>query len=70
MTERRKIDKDLIFYSPGKPGSVFTYKAGHLVSDTEIHEMIEHLRYDTGQKVSWVEERRAYERPRMSTFMA
>lgn len=66
--ERRKIEKDLIFYSPGKPGSVFTYKAGHLVSDVDIYEMQEHLKYDTGLNVAWIEERRAYERPRVSTL--
>ena len=68
--ERHKIDKDLIFYSPGKPGSVFTYKAGHYITDNDIHEMQEHLKFDTGQKVAWVEERRAYERPRISTSLS
>jgi hypothetical protein len=66
--EGRKIDKDLIFYSPGKPGSVFTYRSGHFVTDTDIHEMQEHLKYDTGQNVAWVEERRAYQRPSISTM--
>jgi hypothetical protein len=66
--ESHKIEKDLIFYSPGKPGSVFTYKAGHLITDTDIREMQEHLKYDTGQNVAWVEERRAYARPRVSTL--
>ncbi len=66
--ESRKIEKDLIFYSPGKPGSVFTYKAGHFITDTDIGEMQEHLKYDTGLSVAWVEERRAYERPRVSSM--
>jgi hypothetical protein len=68
--ERRKIEKDLIFYSPGKPGSIFTYKAGHFITDTDIHEMQEHLKYDTGKNIACVEERRGYERPRISTSMS
>jgi hypothetical protein len=66
--ELRKIEKDLIFYSPGKPGSVFTYKAGHSITDAEIQEMQEHLKYDTGQDVAWVEERRAFQRPRVTSM--
>lgn len=53
-----KFEKDLIFYNPGKPGTVFTYKAGHFVTDTELHEMVNHLEIDTENKVAWVEERR------------
>jgi hypothetical protein len=30
--------------------------------------MQEHLKFDTGQNVAWVEERRAYERPRVSSI--
>ncbi len=67
--ERRKIENDLIFYSPGKPGSVFAYKAGHFITETDIHEMQEHLKLDVGQKVAWVEDRRAHERPRVTTML-
>ena len=66
--ERHKIERDLIFYNPGKPGSVFIYKSGHFLTDTDIHEMQEHLKYDTGLNVAWVEERRGYERPRVTSI--
>jgi hypothetical protein len=67
--ESRKIEKDLVFYNPGKPGSVFTYKAGHFITDADIHEMQEHLKFDTGQNVAWVEERRANQRPRVTSMV-
>jgi hypothetical protein len=62
MVEGHKIEKDMIFYNPGKSGSVFTYKSGHVVNDSEIHDMMNLLEYDTEQKVAWVEERRASQR--------
>lgn len=62
MVEGHKIEKNMIFYNPGKPGSVFTYQAGHVLTDSEIREMMNHLEYDTGERVSWVEERRSIER--------
>ena len=60
--ENRKIEKNLIFYTPGKPGSVFTYQAGRFITDSDIDEIVDHLEYDTGQRVSWTEERRNYRR--------
>ena len=60
--ESHKIEKNLIFYSPGKPGSVFTYQAGRFITNNDIDEMVDHLEFDTGQHVSWIEERRAYQR--------
>lgn len=61
--ERHTIENDLVFFSPGQPGSVFTFKTGHVVSDTDIHDMAEHLKYDTGQNIGYVENRRLWERP-------
>ena len=60
--QRRRIEKNLIFYIPGKPGSVFTYQAGRFITDRDIHDIVSHLEQDTGQQVSWVEDRRAYYR--------
>ena len=58
MLESHRLDKDLIFFIPGKPGSVFTYKAGHFVDDAMIQEASEHLDYDVDTKVTWIEDRR------------
>ncbi len=59
----RKLEKDLIFFTPGKPGAVFTYQAGYAVNNDLLHQTIEHLKYDTEKKIRWVEERRAIPRP-------
>jgi hypothetical protein len=60
--QRHKIESNLIFYVPGHPGAVFTYKAGHSVSDTEIKDMREHLKHDTGHNIGWIEDRRLCDR--------
>lgn len=62
MAEGRKIEKDMIFFIPGKEGPVFTYKAGHVVTDKEIHDLLDFLEFDTENKVAWVEERRSSQR--------
>lgn len=61
--EDTKLDKNLIFFTPGKPGAVFTYQAGHAVNDDFLSQTVEHLEYDTESKIRWVEERRAIPRP-------
>jgi hypothetical protein len=61
--EDRKLDKNLIFFIPGKPGSVFTYQAGYTVNNDLLSQTVEHLEYDTENKIRWVEERRAIPRP-------
>ncbi len=53
-----KLEKDLIFYHTGEPGSVFTYKAGNLMNENILKETLDHLKYDTERRVDWVEERR------------
>ena len=60
--QSRKVLKNLIFYIPGKPGSVFTYQAGRFITDNDINDILYHLEYETGRKVSWTEERRGYPR--------
>lgn len=63
MKKRHKIDKDLVFYIPGHPGAVFTYKAGFTVNDSDIKIMREHLKLDTGHNIGWIEDRRLSDRP-------
>ena len=60
--EDRKLDKDLIFFTPGKPGAVFTYKAGYAVNSDMLSQTVEHLEYDTENTIRWVEERRTIPR--------
>jgi hypothetical protein len=31
--EDRKLDRNLIFFTPGKPGGVFTFQAGNTVNN-------------------------------------
>ena len=56
--EERKLEKDLIFYSPGQAGSVFTYQKGFLVNSEIIDQTVDHLRFDTESHIEWVEDRR------------
>ncbi|MDJ0669096.1 MAG: hypothetical protein QNJ61_17575 [Desulfobacterales bacterium] len=61
--EIKKLDKNLIFYIPGKPGAVFTYSAGFAMSNDLLSQTVEDLESDAEAKVQWVEERRATPRP-------
>jgi hypothetical protein len=56
--ETRKLEKNLIFYNPGKSGTIFTYQAGHKVNSEMLDHTIDCLEYDSGRKIEWVEERR------------
>ncbi len=53
-----KLEKDLVFYHTSEPGSIFTYKAGNLMTEKMLKETLDHLKYDTEKRVDWVEERR------------
>ncbi|MGD9333129.1 MAG: hypothetical protein PVJ53_17575 [Desulfobacterales bacterium] len=61
--EIKKLDKDLIFYIPGKPGAVFTYSAGYAVDNDLLSQTVQNLEFDAEAKVQWVEERRSAPRP-------
>jgi hypothetical protein len=61
--QRHKIENDLIFYVPGQPGAVFTYKTGHSVDETDINGKREELKHDTGHNIGWIEDRRLCDRP-------
>ena len=41
--KERKLDKDLIFFIPGKPGSVFTYQAGFAVNNDLLSQTVDGL---------------------------
>ena len=56
--EEKKLERDLIFFTPGKPGAVFTYRAGNTGNDTLLNQTVDHLEYDTDNHIQWVEERR------------
>jgi hypothetical protein len=56
--DERKLEKDLIFYSPGQSGSVFTYQKGFLVNSEIIDQTVDHLKFDTEGHIEWVEDRR------------
>ena len=53
-----KLEKDLIFYHTSEPGAIFTFKTGNLMNEQMLKETLDHLKYDTGKRVDWVEERR------------
>ncbi len=61
--EQKKLDKDLIFYSPGEKGAVFTFKAGNFFDDLLVDQTVNHLQYETENPISWTEERRLSPRP-------
>lgn len=62
--KQKKLEKDLIFYSPGKKGTVFTLKAGNFVDDQLIDQTADHLEYEEEIRINWIEERRSA--PRMA----
>ncbi len=61
--EIKKLEKDLIFYIPGKPGAVFTYSAGFAMNNDLLIQTVEGLEHDAEARVQWVEERRLAPRP-------
>ncbi len=56
--ENKKLEKDLVFYNPGKPGQVFTLKSGNFVSSELLDQTADHLKVETDEAVEYVEERR------------
>lgn len=56
--ETNIIEKDLIFYNPGQPGTAFTYSAGRHVNSEIITQAKEMLEYETENPIVCVEERR------------
>lgn len=60
--EEKKLEKNLIFFNPGQPGSVFTYQAGFLINDELVQSVQNNLEYETESPVAFVEERRKFPR--------
>ena len=54
----RKLGKDLIFFSPGQAGAIFTYKAGHTVDFDMLDGTLDHLEDETDSTVVFIEDRR------------
>lgn len=61
--KQKKLEKDLIFYSPGKKGSVFTFQAGNFYDDLLVDQTINHLQYEIENPISYTEDRRSAPRP-------
>ena len=61
--KQTKLEKDLIFFSPGEKGAVFTIKAGNFYDDQLVDQTVNHLQYDTENPISWTEDRRLTPRP-------
>lgn len=57
-----KLEKNLVFYNPGRSGVIFTYQAGHAADSQMIERAIGQLEYETDCEVECVEERRAMPR--------
>ena len=60
--EGRILERDMIFYNPGKKGTAFTYAASHYVTPELIRQTTKHLEYETENPIRYVEERRAKSR--------
>ena len=56
--KQKRLEKDLIFYSPGEKGAVFTFKAGNFYDDHLVDQTVDHLRYETENPINWIEDRR------------
>jgi len=54
----RKLGKDLIFFNPGQPGPVFTYKTGNIVNFDMLDSAVSVLEYETEDDVVYIEDRR------------
>lgn len=61
--KQTKLEKDLIFYSPGEKGAVFTIKAGTFYDDQLVDQTVGHLQYEIENPISWTEDRRLAPRP-------
>ncbi len=56
--ERKLLEKDMIFYSPGQKGPAFTIQTGNFVDSNMLKETVSHLEYETERTISYVKDRR------------
>lgn len=61
--KQKKLEKDLIFYSPKEKGIVFTFKAGNFYDEHLVDQTVDHLQYEVEKPIRWTEERRSTPRP-------
>ena len=54
----QKLERDLIFYNPRKPGAIFRYAVGHDVNFEVVYKTVSQLEHKTESSVSCVLERR------------
>lgn len=66
--KERMLEKNLIFYNPGKRGTVFTLPAKTYVDSNLIQETIDYLEDETEYPIKMVEERRSKTRPTEYNF--
>lgn len=59
---KKRLEKNLIFYSPGKSGSVFKMRSGDFVDAKLIKDAKEALEYDSDTSIKYVEDRRTVAR--------
>lgn len=57
-----RLQKDLVFFHPGKHGQVFTCKVGTPMTEKILRQILDHLTHVTEKKVDWIEERRRLHR--------
>lgn len=57
--ENRMLEKNLIFYSPGIKGTVFTLAKKTYVNSKMIEETKQNLEFQTDDTIRYIEERRA-----------
>jgi hypothetical protein len=58
FVENKKLEKNLIFYVPGKSGAIFTYQAGFFINDEILNKAMEALAIEVGDPIKHIEERR------------
>jgi hypothetical protein len=56
--EGRLLERDMIFYNPGKKGTAFTFAAEHFVTQDLLQQTVDHLEYETEGPINYIEERR------------
>lgn len=58
FVESKKLEKNLIFYVPGKSGAIFTYQAGFFINDEIYNNTMETLALEVDDPIQHIEERR------------
>ena len=58
LVENKKLEKNLIFYVPGKSGAIFTYQAGYFITDEILNDTMETLALEVDDPIQHIEERR------------